>query len=80
MKTTLLLSTLAVSLIGVTASFAQTAFGPTYPYPQGYEELSPSGPAARQFGSSDYGYYNGRVTRAQKHVSPGSVEPTQADY
>jgi hypothetical protein len=53
MKTTLLLSALAVSLIGgPTSSFAQaSSFGPDYPYPQGYEELGPSGPA--QFGSSD---------------------------
>jgi hypothetical protein len=71
MRFALLLST--VGLINVTPSFAQTAFGPTYPYPQGYEELGPSGPAARQFSSFDYG-----VAHARKHTSPSSVEPTQA--
>jgi hypothetical protein len=68
MKTTLLLSALAVSLIGgATSSFAQaSSFGPDYPYPQGYEELGPSGPA--QFGSSDYGYAQGRVRTGRVHA------------
>jgi hypothetical protein len=68
MKTTLLLSALAVSLIGgATSSFAQaSSFGPDYPYPQGYEELGPSGPA--QFGSSDYGYDQGRVRTGRVHA------------
>jgi hypothetical protein len=73
MRTALLLSMVAVNFINVTPSFAQTAFGPTYPYPQGYEELGPSGPAARQFSSFDYG-----VARTRKHASPSSIEPTQA--
>jgi hypothetical protein len=65
MKTTLLLSALAVSL-GVTSSFAQAAWGPDYPYPQGYEELGPFGSA--QFGSSDYAYDQGRVRTGRVHA------------
>jgi hypothetical protein len=62
MKATLLLSTLAVALVGATPSFAQSSTtGPTYPYPQGYEELGPAAPAYHQFGSSDYGLYQGRA-------------------
>jgi hypothetical protein len=62
MRITLLLSTLAISLIGVTPSSAQaTNFGPDYSYPQGYEELGPARPTYRPFGPSDYGYYQGRV-------------------
>jgi hypothetical protein len=67
MKATLLLSALAVSLItAATPSYAQAAWGPDYPYPQGYEELGPSGPA--QFGSSDYGYDQGRVRTGRVHA------------
>jgi hypothetical protein len=70
MKTTLLLSALAVSLIGATPSFAQaTNFGPDYPYPQGYEELGPARPIYRQIGPSDYGYYQGRVGTRRVHKS-----------
>jgi hypothetical protein len=77
MKTTLLLSTLAAGLItAATPLFAQAAFGPPYPYPQGYQELGDFRSAHSQFGPSDYGYYQGRVntgrhqaSRARNHAS-----------
>jgi hypothetical protein len=80
MKTTLLLSTLAVGLLGATSAFAQaTTSGPTYPYPQGYQEIRPGGPA---FGSSDYGYYQGRIgtdrvqaPRARNRAPLSAIEP-----
>jgi hypothetical protein len=73
MKAIMLMSTLAVSLIGgATPSFAQaTSFGPDYPYPQGYEELSPSGPA--QFGSSEYGYTQGRARTGRVHAPRAQI-------
>jgi hypothetical protein len=59
MKTTLLLSTLAVGLLGATSAFAQASTSvPPYPYPQGYQETRPAAPA---FDPSDYGYYQGRI-------------------
>ena len=71
MKVNLSLSMLAVGLIGATPSFAQSSTsGPTYPYPQGYEETGPSG-SAHSFGPSDYGFEQGRVItsgRARNHV------------
>jgi hypothetical protein len=84
MKTTLLLSTLAVALMGATPSFAQaTNMGPSRPYDaQGYEGFSPTGPADRQFGPSDYGYQRrigtGRVQapRARHRAPLSAVEPT----
>jgi hypothetical protein len=74
MKTTLLLSTLAVSLIGATPSFAQVNMWPSRPYDaRGYEDLSP--------GRSDYGYYQGRAIPGRQaphaRVSPRSVEPSE---
>jgi hypothetical protein len=56
MKATLVLLTLGLGLIGATPSFAQTSTaGPSYPYPQGYEEVAPSGHVYGQLGSSEYG-------------------------
>jgi hypothetical protein len=44
MKTILLLSTLAVGLFVATQSFAQaTNYGPTYPYPTGYQDYRTQG-------------------------------------
>jgi len=55
MKTTMLMLTLGVGLIGTTPSFAQTStFGPSYPYPEGYEEVAPSGHVYGQFGSPEH--------------------------
>jgi hypothetical protein len=74
MKTILLLSTLAVGLIGATSAFAQaTTSGPTYPYPQGYQETRPAAPA---FGPADFGYYQGRVQapRARNRAPLSAVE------
>jgi hypothetical protein len=80
MKTTLLLTTLAVGLVGATSAFAQaTTSGPAYPYPQGYQETRPAAPA---FGPSDYGYYQGRVgtghvqaPRARNRAPLSAIEP-----
>jgi hypothetical protein len=74
-KTTLLLSTLAVTLMGAAPSFAQAVnMGPSRPYDaQGYEDLGP--------GPSDYGYYQGRVITGRQaphaRVTPRSVEPNE---
>jgi hypothetical protein len=72
MKILLLVSTIAGCLISATPLFAQTAFGPSYPYPQGYEELGPT--AHREFGSFDYGYYQ-ETLRARNHVPPPARKP-----
>jgi hypothetical protein len=56
MKATILTLTLGLGLIGATPSFAQTSTaGPSYPYPQGYEEVAPSGHIYGQLGSSEHG-------------------------
>jgi len=60
MKTIVLLSTLAVSLIGATGSFAQTAatsgsYSPAFGFPT-YADPAARAPA---FGSSDFGYDQG---------------------
>jgi hypothetical protein len=64
MKTTLLLSTLAIGLIGATASFAQqspAASPPAgYPYPQEYRDSGARGP--------DWSDHQGRTER------PGHTE------
>jgi hypothetical protein len=73
MKTTLLLSTLAVSLIGATPSFAQAVnMGPTQPYDaRGYENQGAVG--------SDYGFYEGHAIpgRQAPHGRVRAVEPNQ---
>jgi hypothetical protein len=55
MKTTVLMLTLGLCFLGTTPSFAQTStFGPSYPYPEGYEEVAPSGHVYGQFGSPEH--------------------------
>jgi hypothetical protein len=74
MKATLLLSTLAVAVIGATSAFAQASTSvPPYPYRQGYQETRP----APTFGRSDYGYYQGRLGtgRARSLAPLSAVEP-----
>jgi hypothetical protein len=54
MKTTVLLSTLAVGLIVAAQSFAQgTNSGPSYPYPPGYQDSEAGG--AHWTGHGDQG-------------------------
>jgi hypothetical protein len=78
MKTTLLLSTLAIGLLGATSAFAQAAetTGPSYPYPSyagasspafGFPSYAEPGAGAPSFGPNDYGYYQGRSQRTRTH-------------
>jgi hypothetical protein len=60
MKATLLLSTLAIGLIGMTPSFAQSVSG--YSRNFGYPSYAGAPYQAPRFGSSDYGDQPGRVT------------------
>ena len=63
MKTILLLSTLAIGSIAATSSFAQSSTtGPTYPYPQGYQETETSG---QNWGGQSNHYFHGRP--AERH-------------
>jgi hypothetical protein len=76
MKTTLLLSTLAASLIvAATPLFAQsTASGPPYPYPQGYQQFGASGSTRSGFGSSDYGY-EGPASASHREAAQNRASP-----
>jgi hypothetical protein len=58
MKATLLLSTLAIGLIGVTQAFAQSSYSRNFGYPS-YAGAPYQAPV---FGSSDYGNQRGRTT------------------
>jgi hypothetical protein len=74
MKTVLLMSAVTVSLLGATPLFAQgVIMGPTRPYDMhGYLDLGTG--VHRQFGWSDYGYYQG-VPRSRNHVPPPARKP-----
>jgi hypothetical protein len=67
MKTALLLSTLAVNLIGATPSFAQSVTS-NYSSAFGYPSYAGAGWREPTFGSSDYGYH-------QRRVGTGQVQP-----
>jgi hypothetical protein len=60
MKATLLLSTLAIGVIGVTPSFAQSVSG--YSRNFGYPSYAGAPYQAPTFGSSDYGDQRSRIT------------------
>jgi hypothetical protein len=60
MKATLLLSMLAIGLIGVTPSFAQSVSG--YSRNFGYPSYAGAPYQPPTFGSSDYGDQRGRIT------------------
>ncbi len=71
MKTTLLLSTLALALVGATPSFAQSApggssYSPAFGFPS-YAEPGPRAPyadAPQSLGTYEYGYArDGRTVR-----------------